>query len=87
MEYKDIFGPNLGSVKVKMMIISSPAAAVTRITIPPEIKDIYMNTDLLIEIMFLNKVIFMTKISNKLKLITTKYISIRIQEAILSMMK
>ena len=59
MEGKDIFGTNVGSLKVKKTIITSTVAAVKRVAIPPEIKERYTDINLSINIMFVNKVAFM----------------------------
>ena len=74
-----IFGTNLVSLQVKKIRISSPEAAVTRVVIPPEIKEIYMDITISIDIIFVNKVEFVMVISNNLKFITPGYISIRRQ--------
>ena len=74
-----IFGTNLVSLKVKKIRISSPEAVVTRVVIPPEIKEIYMDITISIDIIFVNKVEFVMVISNNLKFITPGYISIRRQ--------
>ena len=42
---------------------------VKRVEIPPEIKERYIDITLSIDIMFVNKVAFMVKITNKLKFI------------------
>ena len=74
-----IFGTNLVSLQVKKIRISSPEAAVTRVVIPPEIKEIYMDITISIDIIFVNKVEFVMVISNNLKFISPGYISIRRQ--------
>ena len=53
---------------------------VTRIAIPLDIKEIYMNIALSLDIMFVIKVKFMMKISRNIKFITDNYIPIRIKD-------
>ena len=79
MADEDIFGLNLRHLKGNTTRKKSPADTVTRVAIPPEINERYMDITLSIDIMFMNKVTFMMKISNNLKFITAKYIPTRIK--------
>ena len=59
---------------------------VTRVVIPPGIKERYMEIILSIDITLVNKYAIMIMISHKLKFITAKYIPIRKNEDILAAM-
>ena len=86
MEDEYIFGTNLGYLKFKNTIIFPSEAVATRTAITYEIKEKYMEINQSIEIMFVNKVALIMKISNNPNLITPQYISSKRQEIILAVM-
>ena len=79
MAADDIFGTNLGLLKVKTKRRASPEVMETRIEITTDMKEGYMKINLSLETIFLNKVAFVMKIPNNLKCITANLIPNMIQ--------
>ena len=58
MAAEDLFVSNLGSLKGNTRMRKSSVAVVTTVTTLPDIKGVYINMNLTLDIMFMNKVTF-----------------------------
>jgi len=71
---KDIFGPNLGSIKGKTIRHPKKHVDVTGTYVPEEILEKYGNVTLAIDITAINKIPFMISTSRDIHFGTTKFI-------------
>ena len=87
MPDEDIFGHNLGSLKINTKIRLSSEAAASRLTIPPEIKEQYKNITISIGIIFTNNFALMMTVSKNRRYIIADYIPSRRKDVIISATK
>jgi hypothetical protein len=69
-----IFGPDLPSLRGKTVQVTPPPVVTDYVQIPREIMSLNRNVTLLIDIMFVNSLLFMVSVSRKIKFTTVEYL-------------